>query len=110
MSIDGPIANAENTMPFRSRVLIKPDPEPTETASGLLLVGDPHDGKANPLVWGTVLRVGKGRLRPNGRTEPLEVKPGDRVLYYKLPSQPIEGDDVLTRNTTYAVLIDEGDI
>ncbi len=48
-----------------------------ETAGGIVL---PDTAKDKP-ARGTVISVGEGRLLDDGRRHPLQVKPGDRVIF-----------------------------
>lgn len=91
-------------VPFRSRVLIRPDMPEEQTASGLF-IGRVLD---SPTHSGEVLAVGAGRVLPNGRTLPMELLPGDRVLYQRAPAQAVTPPERSTRSDD--VLIDEGDV
>ena len=61
------------------RVLVKPDEQAKQTASGLALVIQQGENYQT----GTVQAVGPGRPIGNGRVIPIDLKSGDRVLYLK---------------------------
>lgn len=64
--------------PVNDRVLLKLDAPGDRTISGLFL---PERSKVHQRMrTALVVAVGSG-LRPDGRIEPMEVKPGDRVLF-----------------------------
>ena len=63
-----------NIKPLADRILIEPKEAETKTASGLFI---PDTAKEKPQE-GTVIAVGAGK-----KDEPMEVKPGDVVLYGK---------------------------
>lgn len=65
--------------PLSDRVVIKKDPAEEKTSGGLFL---PEQAQEKP-QYGTVVSVGKGAIGPEGKRIPLEVTPGDRVLYSK---------------------------
>ncbi len=60
--------------PLADRVVVKPAPAETKTATGIII---PDTAKEKP-QRGTVAAVGKGK-----KDEPLTVKVGDEVLYGK---------------------------
>ncbi|AWU44215.1 co-chaperone GroES [Blattabacterium punctulatus] len=60
--------------PLADRVLVKPDPAETKTASGIII---PDTAKEKPQK-GTVISVGNGK-----KNEPMILKKGDRILYGK---------------------------
>ena len=60
-----------------ARVMIKVD-EAAATEGGILL---PETAREKP-QWGTVVSVGELRLA-DGKTQPLDVKKGDRVVFAK---------------------------
>jgi len=52
----------------------------------------PDTAKEKPLE-GTVVAVGKGKVLDNGKTQPLEVKEGDHVLYGKYSGTEIGANE-----------------
>ncbi|MCF0175500.1 MAG: co-chaperone GroES [Bacteroidales bacterium] len=70
--------------PLSDRVLVEPKEAETKTASGLYI---PDTAKEKP-QQGTVLATGPGK-----KDEPMEVKPGDEVLYGKYSGTEITVGD-----------------
>jgi len=79
--------------PLGDRVLVKQDEEPQKTAGGLYI---PETAKEAP-QWGTVVRTGAGKLLDDGKTRPLSVKEGDRVIFgkYSGTKVKVEADELL---------------
>lgn len=79
--------------PLGDRILIKPLKAQDKTDGGIIL---PDTAKEKPQE-GKVVAVGKGKVLESGKTEPLEVKAGDKVLYGKYSGTEIkvDGDDHL---------------
>lgn len=65
--------------PLFDNVLIKPEEAETKTASGIIL---PDSAKEKPQI-GTVMAVGTGHVTPDGKTLPMIVKVGQKVMYKK---------------------------
>ncbi|MBI5045034.1 MAG: co-chaperone GroES [Candidatus Levybacteria bacterium] len=65
--------------PLFDNVLVKPEEAESKTASGILL---PDSAKEKPQV-GTVMAVGSGQITPEGKTIPMTVKIGQKVMYKK---------------------------
>lgn len=63
-----------------------------KTASGIFL---PSSSTNNPLPEATVIAVGPGALTQEGKTQPMSVKAGDRVLLPGWGGSPIKvGEEV----------------
>lgn len=69
----------EGISPLFDNVLIKPLDAETKTASGIYL---PDSVKEKPQV-GTVMAIGTGHITPDGKTIPMSVKVGQKVMYKK---------------------------
>jgi chaperonin GroES len=65
--------------PLQDRVLVKRIAEEEKTKGGIII---PDTAKEKP-AEGLIVAVGSGRVDKNGKTQPLEVKKGDRVLFSK---------------------------
>ncbi len=65
--------------PLHDRILVKRMSEEEKTAGGLFI---PDTAKEKP-QRGEIVAAGKGRITEDGKTLPLEVKTGDRVLFSK---------------------------
>jgi chaperonin GroES len=86
-------ATATKLRPLGDRVVIQPTPREEMTKSGIVL---PDTAKEKPQE-GTILAAGPGRLTDEGKREPMDVKPGDKVLYAKYAGTEfkVEGDELL---------------
>jgi chaperonin GroES len=78
--------------PLGDRVLVEPGEGEEKTASGIVI---PDTAKEKPQE-GKVLAVGPGRYE-EGKLVPLEVKPGDTVIYSKYGGTEVKvsGKDLL---------------
>ncbi|MGD0962961.1 MAG: co-chaperone GroES [Candidatus Acidiferrales bacterium] len=79
---------AVNITPLHDRVLVKRTEE-KETVKGGIII--PDSAKEKPQE-GEVVAVGNGR-REKGELIPLDVKPGDRILFGKYSGNDIKIDD-----------------
>ena len=75
-----------NLKPLGDRVIVKQDEAEETTASGLFLASE---AKEKPTT-GVVLAVGTGRITDDGKTIPVPVKEGDRVVYGKYGGTEVE--------------------
>ncbi|MCX7927702.1 MAG: co-chaperone GroES [Candidatus Omnitrophica bacterium] len=74
--------------PLADRILVKPLEAEERTKGGIIL---PDTAKEKPQE-GKVIAVGKGKVLEDGKIQPLEVKPGDRILYGKYAGTEIKID------------------
>ncbi len=65
--------------PLHDRILVRRMAEEEKTAGGLFI---PDTAKEKPQK-GEIVAAGKGRITEDGKTLPLEVKIGDKVLFTK---------------------------
>ena len=72
--------------PLGDHVVVKPLESTDKTAGGIIL---PDTAKEKP-TKGEVVAVGAGRVLGNGKTVPLAVKEGDRVIYGKYGGNDIK--------------------
>jgi chaperonin GroES len=79
---------AVNITPLHDRVLVRRTEE-KETVKGGIII--PDTAKEKPQE-GEVVAVGNGR-REKGELIPLDVKPGDRILFGKYSGNEIKVDD-----------------
>jgi chaperonin GroES len=86
--------------PLGDRVLIRRVEEEAKTKGGIII---PDTAKEKPQE-GEVVAVGPGARDENGKVHPLDVKPGDRILFGKWSGSEVklEGEDLL--------IMKEGDI
>ncbi len=71
------------------RVVVKAIQQEEKTKGGIVL---PDTAKEKPQE-GEVVAVGPGKLLDNGERAPMEVKPGDKVLYAKYAGTEFKIDD-----------------
>ena len=74
--------------PLHDRILVKRLAEQERTAGGLYI---PDTAKEKP-IEGEVIAVGNGKILEDGTTRPLEVKPGDRILFSKYAGTEVKVD------------------
>jgi len=84
--------------PLGDRVLIKPSEEKEKTKGGIVL---PDTAKEKPQE-GEIVAVGEGRKTEGGKTIPLTLKVGDRVLYGKY-----SGTEVTVDGEEYLIMREE---
>lgn len=72
-------AKDENMKPLFDNVLLKPLEAEQKTQSGILL---PDTAKEKPQI-GLVMAIGPGSINDQGKTNPIVVKVGQKVLYKK---------------------------
>jgi chaperonin GroES len=79
--------------PLGDRVLIKRVEEEAKTRGGIII---PDTAKEKPQE-GEVIAVGPGARDDAGRIQPLDVKPGDRILFGKWSGSEVklDGEDLL---------------
>ena len=92
--------------PLDDRIVIRALDAEEKTAGGILL---PDTAKEKPQK-ATVLAVGEGRLTDEGKRVPLDVKPGDVVLYGKYAGTEVkwQGQDLrILRESEVLAVVDE---
>ena len=83
------MVNEMNLKPLGDRVIVKADEVETTTAGGLYIASET---KEKPQT-GKVVAVGAGKIDSDGKTIPMPVKEGDRVIYGKYGGTDITVDD-----------------
>jgi chaperonin GroES len=74
--------------PLHDRVAVRPVEQEERTAGGILI---PDTAKEKPME-GEVVAVGPGARGEDGKLQPLEVRPGDRVLFGKWSGTEVKID------------------
>jgi chaperonin GroES len=74
--------------PLHDRVIVDRLDEGEQQIGGIII---PDSAKEKP-QQGTVVAVGHGRVAKDGKLVPLDLKPGDRVLFGKYSGQEIRLD------------------
>ena len=72
--------------PLADRLVIKPVQQEQVLASGIVI---PDTAKEKP-QQGEVVAVGPGKRDDKGQRIPMEIKPGDRILYKKYTGQEVK--------------------
>ncbi len=82
-----------NIRPLGERVIVRALPQEEKTKSGIYL---PDTAKEKP-QQGEVMAVGNGKVTDDGKTIPMNVKAGDKVLYgkYSGTEVKIDGEELL---------------
>ena len=89
-----------NIRPLHDRILIRRMKEEEKTPGGIII---PDTAKEKP-QRGEVLATGNGKVTDEGKTRPMEVKIGDKVLFSKYA-----GTD-LKLGTEELLMINESDV
>src|SRR5262245_26577000 len=79
--------------PLHDRIVVRRIEADEKTAGGIII---PDTAKEKP-QQGLVLAVGPGARDDSGQLQPLDVKPGDRILFGKWSGTEIklDGEDLL---------------
>jgi len=79
--------------PLGDRVLVQPIEQKEVKKGGIII---PDTAKEKPQE-GKIIAAGKGKLTDEGKVIPMDVKPGDRILYGKYSGSEIklDGEDYL---------------
>ncbi len=89
-----------NIRPLRDRLIVKRLEEEEKTKGGIII---PDSAKEKPQE-GAVVAVGSGRVDDNGKTIPLDLKVGDKVLFSKY-----SGTEIKIDNEEY-LIVSESDV
>ena len=83
-------SNSTTLQPLGDRIVVEREESLDTTAGGIVLPGSAQDKPSR----GTVISVGNGKLLRDGTRSPLQVKPGDVVLFTTYGPDEIKlGDD-----------------
>ena len=82
-----------NLRPLHDRIVVRRLEDGEQNVGGIII---PDSAKEKP-QRGTVIAVGSGLVREDGARVPLDVKPGDVILFGKYTNQEIklDGEDLL---------------
>ena len=93
-----------NCRPLHDRLVVRRLEDGESTIGGIII---PDSAKEKP-QRGTVVAVGTGTVRDDGTRVPLDVKPGDLILFGKYGSQNITLDGeallIMRENEVLAVV------
>ena len=92
--------------PLHDRVLVRRVESDDKTAGGIII---PDAAKEKPSE-GEIVSVGSGARDETGKVQPLDVKPGDRVLFGKWSGTEvnIDGEDLLVMKESDIMGVIEG--
>jgi chaperonin GroES len=93
--------------PLHDRVLVKRVEEESKTKGGIII---PDTAKEKPMQ-GEVLAVGPGARDEKGELVPLDVKPGDRILFGKWSGTEVkmDGEELLIMKESDVMgIVEEG--
>ena len=82
-----------NIRPLHDRVIIRRLEEDRKTPGGIVI----PDTAAEKPMKGEVVAAGPGKLTDDGKVRPLDVKPGDKVLFGKYSGTEVKmnGQDIV---------------
>ncbi|MFM7135667.1 MAG: co-chaperone GroES [Planctomycetota bacterium] len=87
-----PTRKKSTLIPLCDRVVVEREESEQRTSGGILL---PESAKDKP-ARGTVVSVGEGKCDSKGVRHPLQVKPGDRVVFTSYAGEAFKvGEDEL---------------
>ncbi|MCE9624377.1 MAG: co-chaperone GroES [Deltaproteobacteria bacterium] len=89
------MAKKLNIRPLRDRIIVRRLEEIEKTKGGIII---PDSAKEKPQE-AEVVAVGSGRVDESGKTIPVEVKVGDKVLFSKY-----SGTEIKIDNEDYLIL------
>lgn len=91
--------------PLHDRLIVQRLEEEEKTKGGIII---PDSAKEKP-IEGKVIAVGKGKIKKDGTTIPMEIKKGDRVLFAKYAGTEvkIDGEEYLMMREDEIVAIIE---
>ncbi len=81
---------AATIRPLHDRILAKRIEEQEQIRGGIII---PDTAKEKPLE-AEVIAIGNGKILEDGKTIPLDVKPGDRVLIGKYSGTEVKLDNI----------------
>lgn len=92
--------------PLHDRVLLRRLDEEEKTAGGIII---PDTAKEKPME-GEIVATGPGARSEDGSIHPLDVKPGDRVLFGKWSGTEVKvgGEDLLIMKESDIMGVIEG--
>jgi chaperonin GroES len=92
--------------PLQDRVLLRRVDQEEKTTGGIII---PDTAKEKPMQ-GEVIAVGPGARDESGKLQPLDVKPGDRVLFGKWSGTEvkIDGEELLIMKESDVMGVIEG--
>ena len=97
-----------NVRPLHDRIIVQRIEEGEQKVGGIII---PDSAKEKP-QQGKVIAAGNGKVKDDGKRQPLDVKPGDVILFGKYSGQEIklDGDEYLImREDEVLAVLDEAE-
>jgi chaperonin GroES len=94
------------TRPLHDRIIVRRLEEGEQKSGGIII---PDTAKEKP-QRGTVIAVGNGKVKDDGKRVPLDVKAGDLILFGKYTSQEVklDGEEYLIMREDEVLAVIEG--
>ena len=94
--------------PLHDRVLVRRVEQNEKSAGGIII---PDTAKEKPME-GEVIAVGDGARSEDGKVHPLDVKPGDHILFGKWSGTEVrvDGEDLLIMKESDIMGVIEGGV
>ena len=94
--------------PLHDRIVVQRIDEGEQKVGGIII---PDSAKEKP-QQGKVIAAGNGKSKDDGKRVPLDVKPGDSILFGKYSGQEIklDGNEYLIMREDDVAVVGEGDI
>src|ERR1700681_4020900 len=95
-----------NVRPLHDRIVVQRIEEGEQKVGGIII---PDTAKEKP-QQGTVIAVGNGKSKDDGKRVPLDVKAGDTILFGKYSGQEIklDGEDYLIMREDEVLAVIDG--
>ena len=95
-----------NVRPLHDRIIVERLEEEEQRVGGIII---PDTAKEKP-QQGKVIAVGKGKVKDDGKSVPLDVKAGDKILFGKYSGQEIklDGEEYLIMREEEVLAVLEG--
>ena len=74
--------------PLQDRLVVRRLTEEEKTVGGIII---PDSAKEKPQE-GEVIAVGQGKMLDNGKLQPIDVKPGEKILFSKYSGTEVKMD------------------
>ncbi len=97
-----------NVRPLHDRIIVQRIEEGEQKVGGIII---PDSAKEKP-QQGKVIAAGNGKVKDDGKRQPLDVKAGDLILFGKYSGQEIKLDGeeyLIMREDEVLAVIESGD-
>jgi chaperonin GroES len=97
-----------NVRPLHDRIIVQRLEEGEQRVGGIII---PDSAKEKP-QQGKVIAVGNGKVKDDGKRQPLDVKAGDVILFGKYSGQEIKLDGeeyLIMREDEVLAVLDSGE-